>query len=206
MSNVKILLLTLIFLPIYQSSAEENSDKYPYITLPKAEQSFDLHDQDFDGVINARDKCPGTPRDAKIDNDGCGSAIKSSQSQKLHILFPNDSSEIPPVFLNQIRQMSEFLILYPETSIELQGYASKTGESEYNQKLSEERSNAVRLQLIRLGVTPNRIRIVGFGDSNLISQGESQISHAQNRRVTATVIGYRGEFLKEWTIFTTLPK
>lgn len=38
---------------------------------PVAAQTFDLADQDRDGVINARDLCADTPIDASIDNDGC---------------------------------------------------------------------------------------------------------------------------------------
>jgi hypothetical protein len=32
------------------------------------------------------------------------------------------------------------------------------------------------------------------------------VSHARNRRVTASVVGFKGEVVKEWTVFTTLPK
>ena len=64
----------------------------------------------------------------------------------------------------------------------------------------------MRQELINNGISPERLRIVGFGETNLASQGTDETSHALNRRVTATVVGYKGEIEKEWTIFTTLPK
>ncbi|WP_068712923.1 OmpA family protein [Vibrio tritonius] len=186
--------------------AMEDSESIPYIEMPKAIQVADLNDDDNDGVINARDKCTTTPKGVVVDNDGCEQLIKNTEQQRLHILFANDSSQIPPSFLPQIRRMADFLKLYPEATIQLSGYASKTGTSAYNQNLSEERSQAVRIQLIRFGIKPNRITILGYGDSNLLIDRDDQLSHAQNRRVTASVIGVKGDYLKEWTIFTTLPE
>lgn len=188
--------------------AEENvaSDEYDYIALPQINQVADLEDDDNDGVINARDLCPDTPSLSEIDNDGCGTFVKTSKLQSLHILFANDSSDIPPVFVSQIRQMAEFLNTYPSASIEIKGYASKVGSQEHNLNLSKRRSEAVESQLLRYGVERNRVRIVGFGDTELASHGDTQVAHALNRRVTATVVGYKGAIVKEWSIFTALPK
>ncbi|MEF1164315.1 OmpA family protein, partial [Vibrio parahaemolyticus] len=60
--------------------------------------------------------------------------------------------------------------------------------------------------LLSYGIEPNRVRIIGFGDIHLAEQGTDQVSHALNRRVTASVVGYKGKVKKEWTIFTTLPE
>ncbi|HGE6067859.1 TPA: OmpA family protein [Vibrio cholerae] len=184
---------------------KHEGDEYDYRPTPLANQIADLQDDDRDGVINARDLCPDTPKGSEIDNDGCGTFVKASQMQQLHILFANNSSSIEPAFLTQIRQMAEFLQTYPSTSIELQGYASKVGSAEHNLALSKQRSESVRDQLLRYGVAPERVNIVGYGDSVLEVEGTDDVSHARNRRVTATVVGYKGEVVKEWTIFTTLP-
>ena len=72
--------------------------------------------------------------------------------------------------------------------------------------MSKRRAENVRQELIKNGISPNRLRIVGFGETKLASFGTDEVSHALNRRVTATVIGYKGEVKKEWTIFTALPK
>lgn len=186
--------------------AVEHSVSVPYIEIPKAIQIADLNDNDNDGVINARDKCTKTPKGVVVDNDGCEQLIANTEQQRLHILFANDSTKIPSSFLPQIRRMADFLKLYPEASIQLSGYASKTGVTQYNKNLSEKRAQSVRTQLIRFGIKPNRIAILGYGDSHLLTDQNDQLSHAQNRRVTASVIGVKGDYLKEWTIFTTLPE
>lgn len=177
-----------------------------YIETPKSDQIADLKDEDNDGVINARDICPGTPRGAQIDNDGCAEYIEHSDKKDLKILFANDSSEISPIFKTEIRTMAEFLEEYPETSIQLQGFASQQGNAEYNIRLSELRAAAVRVALIEYGVDPQRIETVGFGDTLLTAKGDSAVSHALNRRVVATVVGFKGDVVNEWNIFTTRKK
>lgn len=203
MKPMKILFVLSLLAVTQQVAAE---DEYDYRPVPSAEQIADLQDEDNDGVINARDMCPGTPEGSEVDNDGCGEYIKASDNMQVRILFANDSDEINPVFRRQVRDLSDFLKEYPTTSIELHGYASKVGGSQHNQDLSERRARNVREALLSYNIEPSRVRIVGFGDTHLAQQGTDEVSHALNRRVTASVVGYKGEIKKEWTIFTTLPE
>ncbi|MDE1219455.1 OmpA family protein [Vibrio aestuarianus] len=184
------------------SATSYADDEYEYITTPLATQIDDLQDDDRDGVINARDLCPDTPLRSDIDNDGCGTYIKTEEQLQLRILFANDSADINPVFRGQIRSMSEFLKQYPSTSIELQGYASKVGSTEYNLALSKKRAYNVENTLISYGISQSRIRIVGFGDTNVAESGDDEVSHAMNRKVIATVVGHKGSIKEEWSIFT----
>lgn len=185
---------------------QQFDDEYAYIPTPKPDQIYDLQDDDNDGVINARDLCPGTPVGAEIDNDGCGSYFESSEQKQLHILFANNSTEINPAFLNQIRQMASFLKRYETTTIQLQGYASKTGNAEHNLMLSKERASNVRRALISNGIAPSRINIVGYGDSASGGINQDNISHALNRKVVASVAGFKGHIKEEWHIFTKIEK
>ncbi len=180
-------------------------DEYDYVTTPVPEQIADLEDQDDDGVINARDLCPDTPLGAEVDNDGCGTYVKSSDKMNLHILFANDSSQIHSVFMKQIHEMSRFLKAYPSTSIELRGYASKVGRADYNMALSKRRAEAVERQLLNYGIEPRRVTIVGYGDTNVEGIVDDESAHASNRKVVATVVGYKGHVKEEWTIFTKIP-
>lgn len=179
---------------------------YPYIDTPTAVQVSDLQDDDRDGVVNARDICPETPRESQVDNDGCGELMRSEEVRQLKILFAHNSFEINPIFSEQIRTMAEFLKTYKTASIEIQGYASKIGSPEYNLELSKKRANNVQKRLISYGITRDRARIVGYGESKLESQGDDPTSHAINRKVTATVVGLKEAVIEEWTIFTTIKK
>jgi len=193
----------MAFIPFGAVNADE---EYEYIETPIANQISDLTDDDRDGVVNARDICPGTPSGAQVDNDGCGAAIFEEEERQLRILFANDSYEINPIFSDQIQTMAEFLERYKSASIQIQGYASKVGTAEYNLELSKKRAHAVEDELLSFGTEPSRVTIVGYGDTRLESEGVDETSHALNRRVTATVVGLNEEVIEEWTIFTVLEK
>ncbi|MDN2481039.1 OmpA family protein [Vibrio agarivorans] len=184
---------------------KDTNDEYDYRDTPVPDQTFDLLDDDKDGVINARDMCPGTPIGAEIDNEGCGTMSASRSQMQIYILFENDSDVIGTAFMNQIRDMAMFLEDFPQTSIELKGYTSKVGSDEYNLDLSKRRAASAESALKKYGITDDRIRIVGFGESELVAQGDEEVSHAQNRRVVATVVGLENVVDMEWNIFTTLP-
>ncbi len=204
--KIKILSLAVVFSGLFISPLVLSADEYEYMATPTANQVSDLQDDDQDGVVNARDICPGTPEGSEIDNDGCGQVTRAQDLRQLHILFAHDSYEINPIFAHQIQTMSEFLKTYQSASIEIQGYTSKVGTNEYNMELSKKRAEAVEQKLLSYGISPNRVRIVGYGESRLEDPGDSPAADAVNRKVTATVVGLKEKVVEEWNIFTTLKK
>ncbi|MCW8344466.1 OmpA family protein [Vibrio sp. ZSDZ65] len=201
-----LLLCSLVAFSATSTATTHAQDEYDYIPTPLADQKADLIDDDSDGVINARDLCVVTPNGSVIDNDGCEKHIDTTQSMAIRVLFDNNSTTIKSVFQNQIRQMADFLKAYPDTTIEIQGYASIVGNPEKNLVLSQNRADAVRQAIINNGISPNRLTIVGFGDTKPEELGSNEFSHAMNRKVVASVVGYKGEVEKQWTIFTKIDK
>ncbi|PWI34712.1 hypothetical protein DI392_00015 [Vibrio albus] len=196
----------IALLTIFSFSTNAAEDEYTYMEPPVANQIADLMDDDKDGVINARDLCAETPVGSDINNDGCERYKDDTEDWDLKVLFANDSSRINPVFINELESMVSFLEKYPETSIELQGHASIVGKTNYNQALSERRAKKIKDAIVSMGVSPDRIKIVGYGETVVDATGESPVAHAVNRRVVATVVGYDHDLVKEWTVFTTRPK
>jgi len=201
--KVTYLLLPALTMSLLACSSQQEEE---YIETPEAEQISDLQDDDKDGVVNARDACPATPPASLVDNDGCGEIILSEEVRQLNILFANDSYEVNPIFSDQITTMVEFLETYQSASIEIKGYASKVGSSEYNLELSKKRAHNVEDELLSNGIDASRVRVVGYGEDSVESDGHDATSHALNRRVTATVVGLSEQIVEEWTIFTTLKK
>jgi len=97
--------------------------------------------------------------------------------------FGYDSSALLPGGRNEITRMASVLNKYPQTFIEVGGHTDSKGSEQYNQQLSLRRAHAVENALIQQGVSPNRIRAVGYGESRPISS-----SDAMNRRVEVVII------------------
>jgi outer membrane protein OmpA-like peptidoglycan-associated protein len=99
------------------------------------------------------------------------------------ILFDVDKTEIKPAARESITQAAEVLVKYPDTYITVEGHTDSTGATEYNQKLSEWRADAVRDMLMRDGVPASRVSIKGYGESDPIADNFTPEGRQSNRRV-----------------------
>jgi OmpA-OmpF porin, OOP family len=63
------------------------------------------------------------------------------------------------------------------------GHTDNVGNDGSNQKLSEERANAVKSYLLSKGLPAQRIESKGFGSANPIADNSTAAGKAQNRRV-----------------------
>lgn len=100
--------------------------------------------------------------------------------------FDFDSYAIKPESFPALDAVGEAL-LDPalETAIlNVEGHTDSDGSDEYNQTLSERRAWSVKSYLVeKFGIDPNRLVIVGFGESAPIATNETEEGKALNRRV-----------------------
>ena len=88
----------------------------------------------------------------------------------------------------EIRKAADFMEEYPDTTVEIAGHSDSIGDAEYNRFLSQRRAEAVadRLTFV-LGVDPDRVTAVGYGEVEPIASNDSAAGRAQNRRVEARI-------------------
>ncbi len=83
-----------------------------------------------------------------------------------------------------LNQVASILLEHPEISrVRIEGHTDDQGPDRFNQRLSEERAEAVRSYLIQKGVAPQRLRSVGFGPTRPLRDQDSDEARAANRRV-----------------------
>ncbi len=145
---------------------------------PKPEPVAAPLDSDGDGVIDALDKCPGTPKGFKVDKDGC------PVTYQFKVLFDFDSSELKEEFVGTIDEFAAFMKENPYVA-DIQGHTCNIGTDEYNQKLSERRAHAVMEKLIELGIEPSRLKATGFGEAKPLNANSTKEERQTNRRVEA---------------------
>jgi len=68
-------------------------------------------------------------------------------------------------------------------SLEIQGHTDNKGGDDYNQKLSEDRANAVKKYLVDKGIKAERIIAKGFGLTKPIATNDTPEGREKNRRV-----------------------
>jgi OOP family OmpA-OmpF porin len=137
-------------------------------------------DEDGDRVLDEHDKCPGTPRGFKVDENGCALVYT------FNLLFDKNSSEVKPEFMKTVKDLADY---QKKTGIafELRGYTDITGSQQYNQKLSKQRAEAVMEKLIELGVAPAKLSSKGLGSKEPVADNSTTAGRDKNRRVEAVI-------------------
>ena len=103
------------------------------------------------------------------------------------ILFQTDSATLRPDLRADLSTIAGSLQRYPDTTVFVVGHTDSTGSDSYNQRLSEDRADAVATVLITSGVPANRIVARGAGETQPVASNDTASGRAQNRRVEITI-------------------
>jgi outer membrane protein OmpA-like peptidoglycan-associated protein len=103
---------------------------------------------------------------------------------KKQVHFQHDSAEILPDSMAILEEIADVLKKRQEIrAVELQGHTDNTGSQPYNQRLSQQRAEAVVQTLERLGVEQGRLTPKGYGQDKPLVPNTSDANKAKNRRV-----------------------
>jgi outer membrane protein OmpA-like peptidoglycan-associated protein len=75
------------------------------------------------------------------------------------------------------------------SGLEIAGHTDDKGDAEVNLKLSQRRADVVAKHLVRHGVMPNKIKAVGYGESQPIADNRTDAGRKANRRIEFRVLG-----------------
>ena len=75
----------------------------------------------------------------------------------------------------------------PAYKLFIQGHTDSQGDDQMNMELSEKRAAAVRQYLIDKGISADRMRTQGFGETVPVADNNTSSGRAKNRRVEFTV-------------------
>lgn len=135
-------------------------------------------DDDGDLVCDNLDKCPGTPKGAKVNKFGCWVLGD--------VLFDFDKYNIKPQYYRFLDDAARVFEMNPSIKVEIQGNTDNIGTAKYNMKLSLERAKSVRHYLVNKGVAKDRLAVRGFGFSRPVATNDTDEGRALNRRVELT--------------------
>jgi outer membrane protein OmpA-like peptidoglycan-associated protein len=105
------------------------------------------------------------------------------------VLFDTGKSDLKSTARERLAKVAGILIAYPDIHVEIDGYTDSTGSLELNERLSQERADAVRSYLSSQGVNSSAITTQGFGPSQPIASNDTASGRQQNRRVELVVSG-----------------
>lgn len=88
----------------------------------------------------------------------------------------------------ELDRMIGLLTKNPNMAIEVQGHTDNVGSDAANMRLSQQRADAVKDYFLSKGVSPDRVKSTGFGESKPVASNETTEGQARNRRVEFVIL------------------
>ncbi|KLV04229.1 membrane protein [Photobacterium aquae] len=108
--------------------------------------------------------------------------------------FAFDSDALSQADIEMLQPVAQQLVNYPQTSLYVVGHSDSRGREAYNQKLSEERAQAVAGYVSnQFGIDKSRIVVQGKGELEPVAPNDTEEGRAKNRRVEVFVPGFEVE-------------
>ncbi len=166
-----------------------------------APQSAIGHMEIYDNVVTITGLCEGEYTNILLTSNNC-----KAQAGNITLSAPpppppppppvkEDDSKISTPILFELNRTVIHKSSYPvldeaykrlsedkEAFIIVDGYTDITGKPAYNKKLSLKRANAVKNHLVKMGISPKRIKIVGHGAKNPAGDNTTPEGRMLNRR------------------------
>ncbi|MDE1463331.1 OmpA family protein [Spartinivicinus poritis] len=190
-----LLLPYVIALGVVEVGAEELS-----VTEPGTDQG--LGDNDGDGVIDARDQCPGTNNQLAVNNQGCPEKGMTTIKKTVVIPFYPDTPETNTVKFSQIQQLAIFARKHPSASITLTGHSEQSGNRQKNKSQGVARAQAVKEILVnRFKIKESRIKLHTVGAMQPLMTIAAERDKKKNRRVVGEAKTEMQGQIKRWNVF-----
>jgi outer membrane protein OmpA-like peptidoglycan-associated protein len=103
-----------------------------------------------------------------------------------HINFAFDSARLPESAHTMIDRIAQLMKEAPQVKLRVEGHTDATGSAGYNVSLSERRALSVGEYLVKQGIEPSRLILVGKGMSEPLTRNPYEPT---NRRVQFVRIG-----------------
>ena len=101
------------------------------------------------------------------------------------VLFRTGSADIDPQMSTGLKVLAEAVSKSPMLKVRIDGYADPRGTADDNQKLSEQRADAVRDLFVEAGVAESALEINAYGKSRSVAADSD--GYALERRVRLTL-------------------
>lgn len=99
------------------------------------------------------------------------------------INFDVDRATLRPESMGTLNQIKAIMSADPSLKFEIDGHTDNSGASPHNLTLSQQRAEAVKAQLVSMGIDGSRLTTRGFGDTKPMASNDSPEGKANNRRV-----------------------
>jgi len=105
------------------------------------------------------------------------------------VLFDTGRYSLRPIAREKLAKVAGIVSGHPGLKLDVEGYTDSVGGDDYNQRLSEQRGEAVRDYLTEEGMAPGSVTAKGFGKTQPVATNATAAGRQQNRRVEIVISG-----------------
>jgi len=149
--------------------------------VPQSSTTYVLTAKGPGGSKEATARVTVTVPSPPIANVGPGNEQLFSQNMK-DVFFAYDKYSVPENEQTAVEQDARFLAAHPKYKLLISGHCDERGSEDYNLALGDNRADAVRDQLERLGISADRIRTISYGKEKPFCAEDTEACWQLNRR------------------------
>lgn len=142
-----------------------------------------IADADSDGISDALDDCPDTPADTLVYASGC--EIVTGVIEGLS--FAPGETELSVDSRVVLSKLVDGFARYPDVVLAVEGHTDNRGAAAANLELSKERVLSVVRYMVANGISADRIKPYGYGESRPRAANATAEGREQNRRIEIRV-------------------
>ncbi|MDV7141311.1 OmpA family protein [Tropicimonas sp. TH_r6] len=120
--------------------------------------------------------------------DECRNRLEAL-SEANEVSFSSGSTRLRPESEPVLSSLVEIIGRCPDMVIEVGGHTDSVGSEATNQRLSEQRANAVARYLTEEGIDAARFQTKGYGESQPIAENDTDRGRWRNRRIAFVIVG-----------------
>ncbi|HSU28033.1 MAG TPA: OmpA family protein [Chitinophagaceae bacterium] len=158
-------------------------DQYRVLTVPDC--GLSPATMDYDGIGNLKN--PIVFSNVKIAEGAdmfiAGQRFTAAKIVTHGINFDVNKSTIRPESMGTLNNIVQLMKDNPDIKFEVGGHTDSDGDDASNMTLSKQRADAVKSQLIVMGIDAARLTAKGYGESKPISPNTTDEGKTNNRRV-----------------------
>jgi len=141
----------------------------------------------FPGKVPALVADPRTPSSLEAMKKGLTSVTPPSSPLK-DILFDFDNYDLRADARETLKVSAEWLNANPAAQIEIEGHTDDWGGNEYNLALGSRRAQIAREYLVTLGIQPERLKMVSYGEEAPACLEQAEECRQKNRRARFVIL------------------
>jgi outer membrane protein OmpA-like peptidoglycan-associated protein len=103
------------------------------------------------------------------------------------LLFDFGKASLRESYKDDLWKLGNTLKQYPETDLLIVGHTDNVGSESFNEALSKKRAKTVSNELTSTGISKNRIKVKGKGETQPSETNETDLGRSQNRRVEIAI-------------------